>query len=115
MFCNRYNNEQSNKNVDWHFAQFELLMYYNAGGDTDYGMPFIFPLCIPYTMYRIGIFLTGAEKKNPESSYEYATYNEYATDENQFAKFLCKELKKDMKGQSKYVQTVNMYSKYVQT
>ena len=50
MMCSTYSLVTADKSVDWRFEQFESIMEYNATTNTGSGMPFIFPMCVPYML-----------------------------------------------------------------
>jgi len=80
MMCSTYSLVTANKSVDWRFEQFESIMEYNATTNTGNGMPFLFPLCIPYIVFYMAAKSCQKQKKSKVEGNKV----------NVFAQFLCK-------------------------
>lgn len=80
-----YSKVTSDKYADWRFSQFESIIDYNGGSNQGDGMPFLFPMCIPFILYAI-IFQPCREKSRQKDR-EGQTERETG---NSFARFLCK-------------------------
>ncbi|XP_063695303.1 short transient receptor potential channel 7-like [Bolinopsis microptera] len=77
-----YSKVTADKYADWRFSQFECIIDYSGGSNEGDGMPFLFPMCIPYILYSM-LIQPWNEKK-----YQEKNHSEMVED-NQFARFLC--------------------------
>ena len=77
-----YSKVTSDKHAEWRFSQFESIIDYSRGSNDGDGMPFLFPLCIPYIFHYMVIrpwLMKEFEKKS----------NPVMGNDNHFARFLC--------------------------
>ena len=76
-----YSRVTSDKYADWRFSQFESIIDYSGGSNEGDGMPFLFPICIPFIVYSM-ISQQGKENKHQKM-------NHVVGNECHFARFLC--------------------------
>ena len=80
IMCDVYSKVSADKFAEWRFSQFETIMDYNAVTNVEgHGMPFLFPICIPYIVFNL---VTKSCKKR-----QLKIYTGKRTD-NHFVKFL---------------------------
>ena len=77
-----YGKVTSDKHADWRFSQFESIIDYSRGSNEGDGMPFVFPVCIPYIIYAM--ISQSKQKKEHQRKMRAARKKD-----NYFAKFLC--------------------------
>ncbi|KAL5256346.1 hypothetical protein ACHWQZ_G011542 [Mnemiopsis leidyi] len=77
-----YGKVTSDKHADWRFSQFESIIDYSRGSNEGDGMPFVFPICIPYIIYAM--ISQYQDKKKRQIKMRSTTKKD-----NNFAKFLC--------------------------
>jgi len=77
-----YSKVTADKYADWRFSQFECIIDYSGGSNEGDGMPFLFPMCIPYIFYSM-LIQPWNEKKYQENNHSEMV------EDNHFARFLC--------------------------
>lgn len=82
MMCNAYSEVTAHKAADWRFAQFQSIQEYTEMTNKGHGMPFLFPLCIPYLIYMIATSLCCNSPQPDTICYD-----------SNFARLLCKRTK----------------------